>query len=50
VLKILHVDQSQFWKNFVERFESTATPMRVAADKVKYKAYIERAKKKRPKA
>ena len=50
VLKILHVDQSQFWKSFVEHFESSATPLRIAAEKVKFRAYMERTKRRRPKA
>ena len=49
VLKILHIEQSVFWEKFVERFESTATPMRAAAEKNKYRAYIEQTRKKNSK-
>ena len=47
VLKVLKWESCDFWKELTLHFETTAKPLRIAAEQNKIRAYIERTKKKK---
>ena len=46
VLKVLKWESRDFWEELTLHFETTANPLRIAAEQNKIRAYIERTKKK----
>ena len=45
VLKVLYKNPSEFWNDFYNTFEKSASPIREAADKKKYLDYIAQSRK-----